>query len=141
MESDTLCLPWRMAAWQRAGKFTVGAADSLPKSTPEGNKEERRGASPPPTPPLPSPQASTNPPPPPPPHPTPPILMHKQIRVTEKIEGLRMYVGHIDEKSFGYLNFASSRCVRGCAAESTQSCAQRRVSLFMLGASTRNKSC
>lgn len=95
-----------MAAWQRAGKFTVSAADSLPKSTPEGNKEERGGEE--------AQIAAT------PSHhhhePPLPIFMHKQIRVREKIEGLRVCVGRIDEKSFGYLNFASSRCVRGCGA-------------------------
>lgn len=35
-ESDTLCLCWRTAVWWHVGKFNVNAADSLPKSKPEG---------------------------------------------------------------------------------------------------------
>lgn len=67
------------------------------------------------------------------------ILMHKQIRVREKIEGLCMCVGHIDEKSFGYFNFAFSACV--CECVSVCACLCERVSSFTLGMQSCNKSC
>lgn len=64
-ESDTLCLRWRTAVWRHVGKFSVNAADSLPKSRPEGNRRRDEEANP-------SPHI-----------PTPLILMHRQIRVRE----------------------------------------------------------
>lgn len=70
--------------WRHVGKFSVNAADSLPKSKPVGDRRRDEEVNP-------SPHI-----------PAPLMLLHRQIRARGKIEGfVCLCVGYIDEESLG----------------------------------------
>lgn len=118
VESDTLCLHWRTAVSRHVGKFSVNAADSLLKSRRERERRRYEAAKS-------SPQI-----------PTPPILLHRQIRVRERLKGCvhvcvwnRLTRNHWVIKHYLFCVYV---CVWWHLFPCLDTCLCLRVSLFLL---------